>query len=235
MIIDLSSPIELRGYEMLHDDAGAARAYIDLFNVSIDTVSGYTATVRWARDESSEKVNDYVSVDQIAIPGGGLFRLVLSCKTIKYADRLEMYISRVTFTDGSVWEPKDGDLVDVGEFVPLQGEELDRLKSIAGDDAYAYPETQDRFWRCVCGRINPLESEKCVRCLRERNYVLSELNRKAIGMDEDEKQERKKRVSRAKRENARSEEAKKRAFVYTVLLAAAAVSFAALAILVTFL
>ena len=188
MIIDLSCPIELRSYEILHDDTGASRAYIDLFNLSESTVHSYSATIHWSCDETLQNTNDYISVDNIAIPGGALFKLALSLKTLpKYADRIEIYFSSVSFENGDIWKPKDGDLVDVGEFLPLAGEELDKLREIAGEDAYIYPETQDNFWRCVCGRINPLDSSECMRCRRERSYVLKELNRKAVEFDETEK------------------------------------------------
>ena len=232
MIIDLSCPIELRGYEIMHDDSGAARAYIDLFNLSEETVSGYGATVRWSRDETRESANDDVSVDAIAIPGGGLFKLVLSTGLVKYADRVELYFNRVDFTSGEIWKPKDGELVDVGEFVPLEGEELDRLKAAAGEDAYIFPEMQDNFWRCVCGRINPLDADRCMRCLRERNYVLAELNRKSLNMDDEAVQRREKRVRRA--QEARSKVPKKdgKADIYLILLLISVTVFVTLSVLI---
>ena len=235
MIIDLSCPVELRGYELLHDDSGAARAYIDLFNVSDDTVSGYTATVRWTRDGTDESVNDYVSVDKIAIPGGGEFRLMLSTAPLRFADRLEMYFSSVSFQDGSVWKSGEGELVDVGESVPLQGEELDRLRRTAGEDAVMYPETQDDFWRCVCGRINPLSQDECIRCRRERAYVLGELNRKAVNMGTTQRKARAQRKKRAHTSSEKSREAEKRAELYTALMLIACVAFALISLFVILL
>ena len=230
MIIDLSSPNELRGYELMHDDAGAVRAYIDLFNVTDDTVSGYNATVRWIRDETKEESGDYVSVDRIAIPGGGLFRLVLSNSAIRFADRFEMYFSRVSFENGSVWEPKDGDLVDVTEFNPLEDEQLDRLIEAAGVDAVTYPETQDNFWRCVCGRINPLESELCARCRRERNYVLTELNRKNLNLDDAAQKQRRRRIVRSVRSRSDNQDLQTRTQVYTALIVIVTLIFLALSV-----
>ena len=46
MIVDLSCPIELRGYELLMDDNGHTRAYIRLFNLSERAVVAYSATTR---------------------------------------------------------------------------------------------------------------------------------------------------------------------------------------------
>ena len=235
MIIDLSSPIEMRGYELLHDDAGTARAYIDLFNVSDDTVVSYTATARWANDASGCSANDYVCVDAIAIPGGGKFKLSLSTSAVKFADRLELYFSGVRFENGESWAPKDGELVDVGETLPLQGQELDILKQSAGEDALMYPETQDEFWRCVCGRINPLGSDVCARCRRERNYVLGELNRKAVNLDKEQKKSRQRRRQRAVRASGKAADARYRSELYTILMLASMLIFlAASALVLTF-
>ncbi len=233
MIIDLSSPVELRGYEIMHDDSGAARAYIDLFNVADDTITGYSATVHWKRDETGENANDYIAVDSVAIPGGGLFKLVLSCGAFAFADRLEMYFDRVSFQSGEEWTPKDGDLVDVGEFRPLEGGELDKLRQEAGEDACMFPEMQDEFWRCVCGRINPLSSEECARCRRERNYVLRELNRKALGLSEKEKAARFKRIIRSKKQSAGNPENPNNTSFYLAMLFLAILVFLTVSLLIT--
>ena len=108
-------------------------------------------------------------MDALEIPPGGNFRLMLSASAPLFADRLEMYFSDCEFTDAEPWKAEKGDLVDVGETHTLQGRELERLRKRAGDDAIIYPETQDRFWRCVCGRINPLDETECARCRRSRD------------------------------------------------------------------
>ena len=216
----------------MHDDSGAARAYIDLFNLSEQTVSGYGATVHWARDATREGANDEISVSAIAIPGGGQFKLVLSTNLIKFADRIELYFHRVSFSDGTDWEPKDGDLVDVGEFVPLAGEELDKLKSIAGEDASIFPEMQDNFWRCVCGRINELDQELCRRCMRERNYVLTELNRKSLNQDPQSVRQRERRRRRAKQSNAKVPEKENSIDLYLSVLMIIVAVFVTLSVLI---
>lgn len=235
MIIDLSSPLELRGYEIMHDDSGAARAYIDLFNLSDYTVNAYSATVRWSRDGSDDGFNDYVAVDNIAIPGGAFFKLVLSGGDFKYPDRIEMYFSSVSFDNGMLWEPKDGDLVDVGEFKPLEGEALERLKAVAGEDASIFPETQDNFWRCVCGRINALESDECMRCRRERNYVLTELNRKIVDLNEEARAKRSKRIRYAAQSRIKSEVNDSTTDKYLVLMFAIIALFLTVSVLITVL
>ncbi len=232
MIIDLSCPIEMRGYELLHDDTGVTRARIDFFNVSDNTISGYSGIVRWSRDLSGAGANDPIQVDELAIEGGSDFKLALSTTQVPYADRLEFYFTQVHFDNAPDWKPDDSDLVDIGEQRSLKGEELLRLRNVAGEDAVMFPETQDHFWRCVCGRINPLEAEECARCRRERGYVLSELNRKAVGLDEREAYERTRRQARAAASSSRTLHAQKRTSVYISLLLAACVCFIALAVII---
>ena len=97
MIIDLSCPVEMRGYELLHDDLGRARAYIDLSNVSDHTLSAYRATARWSKDGTDQAQNDYVSVDSLEIPPGDNFRLMLSaCSSATYSISPRWSSSRVS-------------------------------------------------------------------------------------------------------------------------------------------
>ena len=93
-----------------------------------------------------------------------------------------------------------------------------------------YPETQDNFWRCVCGRINPLSLAECARCRRERGYVLSELNRKTLGLTREQAYARERRKAKAAAASARAISAEKHTNLYIGLLILASVSFIVLAI-----
>ena len=234
MIIDLSCPVEMRGYELLHDDLGRARAYIDLSNVSDHTLSAYRATARWSKDGTDQAQNDYVSVDSLEIAPGDNFRLMLSASAPLFADRLDMYFSDCEFTDAEPWRAEKGDLVDVGETHALQGRELKRLKKRAGDDAIIYPETQDRFWRCVCGRINPLDEAECARCRRSRETVLKELNYREMQSSGQERRQRKARRTAAAQASARPVEPGGRIRLYTAIMAFVTVAFLVLAAIFAF-
>ncbi len=233
MIIDLSCPVEMRGYELLYDDHGRARAYIDLSNVSDHTLSAYRATARWSVDGTQQAQNDYVSVDALEIPPGGNFRLMLSAAAPLNADRLEMYFSDCEFADAPPWHTNDGDLVDVGETRSLQGRELEHLRQRAGDDAIIYPETQDRFWRCVCGRINPLSESECARCKRGRDAVLKELNFREVRSPERETEKRRARRRASAKASARPIEPEKRLRLYIALMGFATAAFLALAAIIS--
>ena len=199
MIVDLSCPIELRGYELLMDDNGHTRAYIRLFNLSERAVVAYSATTRWYNGLTRADVTENITVDEMLVKPRSGFKLVHSLVDFLNADHVEMYFTSVTFEDGAVWKPEDGDLVEIGEQPVLQGEALDRLRAAAGDDAVQYPQTQKNFWRCVCGRINLLTSETCARCGRDQREVLTKFNEKAFSD----------RRSRAAAESAPGEQAGK--------------------------
>lgn len=231
MIIDLSCPIELRGYELLTDDAGTTRAYLKLFNISNKTITGYSATVHWSRDLTDDEINDHIAVDAIEIGEKINFELKLTSDLIRNADRMELYFSSVQFNDGSSWRPQDGDLVDVDEQPYLQGMPGQILRDKAGDDAIMYPQTQDRFWRCVCGRINLLTDSHCLRCQRERSYVLKELNPKALGLSEEDRKEEKKRKIRAVHSVKKVEKAKSDTWMLIGFAAIAVLAFLLLQVL----
>ena len=220
MIVDLSSPIELRGYELLYGDNGVTRATLQLFNISEKTISEYSCIVHWSKDGTSESVNDTITVDALSIPQGSMFRLSISTKAINEANRVEVYFTGTKFDDGSEWSPKDGAVVDISassendeELIPSLGTinktDLKLLRDAAGEDAIMYPETQDKFWRCVCGRINTLETEECDRCKRRREYVLKELNFKSVHLSKKGKQKRKAQQKLSKRCSSHSVEAQK--------------------------
>lgn len=180
MLIDLTCPIELRKYELLRDDRGNTRAYIRLFNLTERTVIGYSATVQWFNGITRASVTENVTVDETRVPPRSDFKFVHSIRCGGRADFVEMYFSKVVFADGETWEPRDGSLVDVGEQPMLEGNELDLLRAAAGGDAVQFPQVQDQYWRCVCGRINFLNRASCLRCGRDRTHVLKDLNVKAI-------------------------------------------------------
>ena len=179
MIIDLNCPIELRSYEMQDDDNGSIRAYVSLYNLDEKTITGYKATVRWYNGLKREEYSENITVDSLNVSGRTEFNFLLSGANVKNADHIEMFFSEVTFKN-EIWKVDNAELVDIGEQQLLAGDELDFLRSIAGDDCVQYPQAQSKYWRCVCGRINTLTSESCKRCGRDRGEVLTKLNAKVM-------------------------------------------------------
>ncbi len=225
MIVDLSCPIELRSYELLSDDFGNVRAYIRLHNLSEKRITGYSATILWYNALTRARITENIQVDQCLSEPSGDFKLIHSTENKAHVDHVEMYFTSVTYEDGAEWKPGNGDLIEIGEQKLLSGVRLDALKELAGEDAVQYPEIQREYWRCVCGRINLLSDDVCVRCHRDRNLVLKKFNAKAVRRAHEDEF-----AQRPRSQKARSAQEKKRARQKAVYLLLALILLVLLAI-----
>lgn len=95
----------------------------------------------------------------------------------EHTRRINAVLRRIVYSDGLLWEAKEGNLrsclVD-----PLQNaEELELLKRQAGADAICYARKNLDGWICVCGRINMGGNRLCMRCKRSRDTVLTRFDR----------------------------------------------------------
>lgn len=91
--------------------------------------------------------------------------------------RINAVLRRIVYSDGLLWEAKEGNLrsclVD-----PLEDpDELEQLKRQAGADAVCYARKNLDGWVCVCGRINMGGNRLCMRCKRSRDTVLTRFDR----------------------------------------------------------
>ena len=215
MIVDLSCPIELRSYELLSDDFGNIRAYIRLSSLSNKKIVGYAATIHWYNALTRAQITENICVDECEIEPMGQFKFVHSTLNRAKIDHVEMYFALVSFEDGTEWKPGNGDLIEIGEQQQLAGAQLDRLREIAGEDAVQYPQVQKEYWRCVCGRINYLTDDACVRCKRDRNRVLKQFNQRAVMRTEDEHKK-----NRAQKRKTQAQKKRVWQGVFCLLLAA---------------
>ena len=95
----------------------------------------------------------------------------------EHTRRINAVLRRIVYSDGLLWEAKEGNLrsclVD-----PLEDpEELELLKRQAGADAICYARKNLDGWVCVCGRINMGGNRLCMRCKRSRDTVLNRFDR----------------------------------------------------------
>lgn len=181
MKIDLTCPIEIRGYELICDDRGCVRAYITLNNLSPHAIGRFDAIVCWANSQSGQSAAHPVRAELPDADGRTTFRFSLSTDTVAEADMLELHFTRVRFADGeSDWIGGQSEMIDLTELPEIPGSELRMLNAAAGDDAVRFPEKHEKYWICVCGRPNFRHQTVCSRCLRDRSDVLRNLTRNAV-------------------------------------------------------
>ena len=106
-------------------------------------------------------------VERLRACGGHGFRIALETALLPEADRLELCFSRVRFADGGEWRAGAGPFAEMQPLPPIVPGELAALRELAGGDAVCYPKQTSKLWRCVCGRLNPNDEDRCARCRRD--------------------------------------------------------------------
>lgn len=181
MKIDLTCPIEIRGYELICDDRGCVRAYITLSNLAPHAIARFDAIVCWANSQSGQSAAQPFRADRLEADARAEFRFSLSTTAVPEADTLEIHFTRVHFADGQAdWIGGQAEPVEIDEIPEISGAEARMLTNAAGEDAVRFPEKHEKHWVCVCGRANFRHQTTCARCLRNRTDVLRNLNRNAV-------------------------------------------------------
>ena len=164
MKVDLSCPVEVRGYA-LSGDGDAMRASVRLYNLTRRRVAWLEGAAGWF-SASGKRMATPFRADSLRAPGESAFRIALETSRLPDANRLELRFSRVGFDDGDEWRAGDGPFADLEPLPAIAPAELDALRDFAGADAVCYPKQTSQIWRCVCGRLNPNDVDTCARCHR---------------------------------------------------------------------
>ena len=169
MKIDLSCPIELRGYALSAGEKGV-QATLRLYNLSPRRIVAFEAAARWRRPDGLSMVCPF-SCERPRAGGHEMFQHPLLNDRIPDADGLEILFSSVRFDDGE-WHAGEGPFAEIGSLPAMSDEELAMLKAVAGEDAVCHPRQDSRTWLCVCGRTNSNAQDICVRCGRDHFTAL---------------------------------------------------------------
>lgn len=179
MKLDLSCPIELRGYTLSYTDS-AVQASVRLYNLTNRRIASFEAVAKWRSRSTDRGIAMPLRAERLRAGGENGFRINLSCDHQPDADQLDLVFTFVRFEDGGAdWRAGEGAIVDVSPLEPISSANLEALRHIAGSDAVCFPKQDRQTWRCVCGRTNALDDEKCMRCHRDQRSVL-ELTRESV-------------------------------------------------------
>lgn len=172
MKLDLSCPIEVRGYSMRRGD-GCAEATVRLYNLSDRRIAAFEAVAKWHDSTSGRSLATPFVAERLRVGGENGFKVDLTTDRLPDADALDLLFTRVRFEDGSPdWRCGDGPFAELEPLPAIDAETLDLLRSEAGSDAVCFPEQRAQIWRCICGRLNPNAAGQCARCHRVRAIAL---------------------------------------------------------------
>lgn len=222
MKLDLTCPIEINDTEVLCDDRGRCRGYIDIINVSDRPIRRIDGRVRWLGETGAELECVDVVFEGMRLISHGHAQLTVA-GDIPAAHEIELTPTEIAFADFSTsWSAEDGEQTEY-EFTPEPpGPRLDRLRSVAGEDAVCYPEARGRYWLCVCGRLNPGGSPTCARCMRGRERVFAALRDDAPrdsfsgGLERRERFAARREELRIQYERASSRKRERRVRIFTI-------------------
>ena len=170
MKLDLSCPIELRGYALVCKD-GRADATARLYNLSDRRIASFEAVAKWRSELAGRSLACPFTADALRAEKRSFFSMELTTDRLPDADSVELLFTRVRFEDGEEWRAGNGPYADVGPLPFLRPDELTRLRAQMGGDAVCVPREDGETWRCVCGRVNA--GRTCVRCQRSREEAFS--------------------------------------------------------------
>lgn len=172
MKLDLSCPIELRGYTLSYTDS-TAEASIRLYNLTNRRIASFEAIAKWRSRTTDRGVAIPFCAERLRAGAENGFKINLTCDRQPDADRLDLVFTAVRFEDGGPdWRAGEGTIVDVSPLEPISSEDLEALRSAAGPDAVCFPKQNRQVWRCVCGRTNALGDDVCARCHRDHLAAL---------------------------------------------------------------
>lgn len=172
MKLDLSCPIEVRGYTLTYSGT-KAEASVRLFNLSEHRIEAIEAIAKWRCGATNQVFASPFSVNRLHAAARDGFYVALTTDHLPSADSVELLFRRVRFEDGDEWCGGDGPFAEIEPLPAIESGDLDALRAIAGADAVCYPKQDSQTWRCVCGRINSNSTESCVRCRRDHFTAIS--------------------------------------------------------------
>ncbi|MBQ3553932.1 MAG: DUF5050 domain-containing protein [Clostridia bacterium] len=175
MKIDLSCPVENRGVTVkTNSTSGEPYALCKLFNLSDKVVMGVRLLVHAYDAYGKELTAIEVSLEGLSGQPKSPFAVNkgISLADAPEAKHVTVDICEVAFEDGEVYTASEENMTEVVTMQP-EYDEITRLKGVAGEDALCYAADPGPYWMCVCARANKNEDASCIRCGRDKSYVLS--------------------------------------------------------------
>ena len=235
MKVDLKCPVESRGASVkVSTKTNLNYAVLKLYNLSEQIITEVEFLAR-IYDTYGKELGALPVVfrDLEAVPRDFFAQnKAISLEDYPEAKHLVPEFIRIAFDDGSEYVP-DGSFVDCTISEP-DSEETEKLKFVAGTDAVCYAKDPGEYWICVCGKVNSNDNENCLRCERDKKYVLNNFSSKQslnnaydekIAMDEKAELERFRAIEAAKAE-------RKKKFIKNTILSLAGIVCLALLLLI---
>lgn len=204
MKVDLSCPIELWEYTLPAEDKPVCS--FTFFNLGEKAISSIQIELTCFDPEGTVLARK--TERPMALGAQARERFAIEVATEEQnVDSVELVIEKVWFESGEEW--RRAQQAKLIEYTPNElppNRKLEHLRFVAGQDAVGYPSLQRQAWVCVCGRVNALDADKCIRCGREKSEVFEKFSPEAVQQVIDAREnELEERARQAREEASRME------------------------------
>lgn len=177
MQIDLSCPVENQGTIVkTNSETNEPYLLLRLFNLSEKIISSLTYRVL-AYDASGAELGSVpVTLTDLSAAPKTFFAESkgVSLVGMEDAKHFVVTVDHVSFEDGSVYEPSEDNTVEVDD-TTAPADDAMLLRQFV-PEAVCFASEHGNYWRCVCGRANFVDAEKCIRCGRSKSDVLAKFS-----------------------------------------------------------
>ena len=209
---DLTCPVEITGVSIEQKEAGIV-CLLDFVNLSDRVIQSIQMNIL-CFNEDDERLGGRLVRSSVEGAPNAAFSGSFVPDHVETAARVEAAIEKIWYRDGVVWRREERNVREYEPNLLPAGMELDQLKKVAGDDARGYPRMDDKVWMCVCGRANANSADICMRCGRQRSFVMKHYSFEAIdateGFRERTRQEKTRETLEANARRQALEEKRKR-------------------------
>ena len=178
MKVDLSCPIELWEYTLPAEEKPVCSfTFMNLGQRPISSVQLELSCFDAAGEVIARKTER-----PMALAAAAREKFTVEIETEeKNIDSVELIIEKVWFESGEEWRrAQQAKLIGYTPNELPPNRRLEHLRFVAGSDAVGYPSAQKQAWVCVCGRVNALDAEECIRCGRRRDEVFERFSPEAV-------------------------------------------------------
>ena len=211
MLIDLSSPVENQGFTVRsNSETGEPYLLLKLFNISEKIITSLNLYVKAFDETGTEIASIPVELTDLSANPKEFFaeNKAISLNDVPESKNFLVYVANAEFDDGDVYTASDENVIEYDDSdAPLQ--DVLALRELASD-AICYSKENDDHWRCVCGRPNFSDADRCVRCLRDKETVLKNFSSKSALNDAISAAKEQERQKALEEEMALIEKKKKR-------------------------
>lgn len=179
MLIDLSCPVEIRGTSIYtNPETGSPYLSLKLLNISEKTITSLKLDVKMFDESNAEITSVPVELPELSVLPKEAFTedCAVPLSDFPNAKHFDVEVTYATFENEEPYTPSEENTVDFDNSETSIEDALLLRKLVS--DAVCYSKECDDHWKCACGRPNFLDSEKCVRCGRNKDIMLQNFSSK---------------------------------------------------------